>query len=426
MQCLIVSMPLFGMIRTWATFLTRRLFPAWALLWIWGTSPETTYAMQTQQPPGCVIVSRAESDTMQYAQNLWTPIVRAATGIDVSEIANAWLYRPLFAIRYESDGQTLRVQIEEIQENRRTPAVYPIVLTLEAGALGTTERFEATLNERMEEFTLPFPYRPRFVTVYPETRGLMESRISQPAAGWIAQLRHASLPEARFAAAQALRSLPPDPALILGLRSSFGEEPDIRVRAAIVQSMAHLASGGAAGRALSAAYEDASPEVRNTVFSSLNQALSSPALIALALRAAQTDPDQSVQAEAVRALAKMQAPEALQVARSALITPSQNEVIRIAGLDALGMLHAFVHGNEPEPETEKEAQAETDPAQTAQENISPEILGEALTEGLHFAAMTYPLRLRGAAKRLFLRIRQNEPAATYGAPRYLRHLHPCP
>ena len=417
-------MPLFGMIRTWAAFLTRWIFPAWALLWIWGTSPESTHAMQAQERPGCVVVSHAESDTMQYAQNLWTPIVRAATGIDVSEIANAWLYRPLFAIRYEIDGQVLRVHIEEIQENRRTPAVYPIVLTLEAGALGTTERFEVTLNERIEEFALPFPYRPRFVTVYPETQGLMESRISQPAAGWIAQLRHASLPEARFAAAQALRSLPPDPALMLGLRNAFDEESGVRVRTAIVQAMAHLASGGAADRALAAAYEDASPDVRNAVLASLNQTLSSPALIALALRAAQTDTDQSVQAEAVRALAKMQAPEALQVARSALITPSRNEIIRIAGLDALGTLHASAHGNEPE--TEEEAQAATDTVQTLQENISPEMLGEALTEGLHFAAMTYPLRLRSAAKRLFLRIRQNEPAATYGAPRYLRDLHPCP
>ena len=197
------------------------------------------------------------------------------------------------------------------------------------------------------------------------------------------------------------------------------------MRAAIVQATAHLASGGAADRALAAAYEDASPEVRNTVFASLNQTLSSPALIALALRAAQTDPDQSVQAEAVRALAKMRASDALQVARSALITPSRNEIIRIAGLDALGMLHAYAHSNEPETE-EEEAQAAIDSEQATEENISPKILGEALTEGLRFAEMTYPLRLRSAARRLFLRIRQNEPAATYGAPPYLRNLHTCP
>lgn len=424
MQCPIGPIPLLGVIRAWAVFLTRWIFPAWVMLWIWGARPETTRAMQAQQPPGCIVVSRAGSETMQYAKNLGGSIVRATTGIDVSAIANAWLYRPLFSIRYESDGQTLHVRIEEIQENKRTPATYPVILTLEAGALGTTERFEVTLNERVEEFALPFSYRPRFVAVHPEEQLLMESRTSQPAAGWVAQLRHASLPAARFAAAQALRSLPPDPALILGLRTSFGEEPDVRVRAAIVQSMAHLASGGAADRALAAAYEDALPEVRNAVFASLNQTLSSPALIALALRAAQTDPDQSVQAEAVRALAKMHASEALQVARSALITPSRNEVIRIAGLDALGMLHAYTHENEPE--TEEEAQAEIDTEQAPQENIPPGILGEALTEGLHLAEMTYPLRLRSAARRLFLRIRQNEPAATYGAPRYLHDLHPCP
>ncbi len=425
MRCPNVSTPLFGMIRIRAAFLMRRLFPVWALLLIWGIRPETTHTAQAQQRPECIVVSHAASDTMQYAQNIWTQIARATAGIDVSGIANAWLYRPLFAVRYESDSQTLHVRIEEVQESKRNPAVYPIDLTLEAGALGTTERFEVTLNERVEEFSLPFPYRPRFVAVYPEEQLLMESRTSQPAAGWIAQLRHASFPAARLVAAQALRSLPPDPALILGLRTSFGEEPETRVRAAIVQAMAHLASGGAADRALAAAYEDASPEVRNIVFASLNQTLSSPALIALALRAAQTDPDQSVQAEAVRALAKMRASDALQVARSALITPSRNEVIRIAGLDALGMLHAYAHGNEPETD-EEETQAAIDSEQATEENISPKILGEALTEGLRFAEMTYPLRLRSAARRLFLRIRQKEPAATYGAPPYLRDLRTCP
>ncbi len=412
------------MIRTSAALLARWIFRAGLLLWIWGTGPETTHAMQAQERPGCVIVAHAESDTMRYARDIWMQTVRATTGIDVSAIASTWLDRPLFSFRYESDGQMLHVRIEEIQENERNQAVYPIALTLEAGALGTTERFEVTLNERIEEFSLPFPYRPRFVAIQSEAHRFMEYRTSQPAAGWVAQLRHASFPAARFAAAQALRSLPPDPALILGLRTSFGEEPNVRVRAAIVQATAHLASGGAADRALAAAYEDALPEVRHAVLASLNRALSSPALIALALRAAQTDADPSVQAEAVRALARMRAPEALQVARSALITPSRNEIIRIAGLDALGMLHAYTHADEPE--TGEEAQAAIDTAQAPQENIPPRILGEALTEGLHFAEMTYPLRLRSAARRLFLRIRQNEPEATYGAPRYLRDLHPCP
>lgn len=424
MQYPIVSMPLSGRFRAGAAFLARRIFPAWAMLWTWGTSPESTHAMQAQQRPGCIVVSHVESDTMQYAQDIWRPLVRAATGIDVWEIANTWLNRPIFSFQYEGDGQMLRVRVEEIRENRRTPAIYPIALTLEAGALGTAERFEVTLNEQVEELALPFPYRPRFVAVYPEIQGGMETRIRQSAAGWIAQLRHASLPAARFAAAQALRSFPPDPALMLGLRNAFGEETDAGVRTAIVQSMARVASGGAADQALAAAYEDASPDVRNAVFASLNETLSGPASIALALRAAQTDPDQSVQAEAVRALARMQAFEALQVARSALITPSRNEVIRIAGLDALGALHASVYGNEPE--TEEEAQAATDSEQPLRENIPPKILGEGLAEGLRFAARTYPLRLRSAARRLFLRIRQNEPEATYGAPPFLRDLHPCP
>jgi HEAT repeat protein len=62
----------------------------------------------------------------------------------------------------------------------------------------------------------------------------------------------------------------------------------------------------------------------------------SPRTEALALRAAESDPENEVQAAAVRTLGFIEASSALGVARAALITPSRDDVIRIAGLDVLG------------------------------------------------------------------------------------------
>ncbi len=414
-----------GGMRARPAALLRRIALAGAFLAIQAPGPETARAMQEQPAPGCIVVSPAEPDRTPYAQSLQRQTVLAATGMDLLGMANAWLHRPAFAVRYESASQMLRVSIEEIPDSARTPATYPIQLALEAGALGVTERFDVTLRGPSEAFDLPFPYRPRFVAVRPEEPLPMQVRIDQSAAGWVAQLRHASFPASRLAAAEALRILPPDPALIIGLRTALGEEPSSRVRAAIAQSIARLALGGAADRALAAAYEDPSAEVRKAVFASLDQARASAALIALTLRAAQSDPDQAVQAEAVRALARMHASEALHVARSALITPSRGEIIRIAGLDALGTLHAYAHGDTSGEDAE-DAEDEQAAGEATRNEALPEIPAAALTEGLQFATSDGPLPLRKAARRLFLRIRQYEPTATYGAPFALRDLQPCP
>lgn len=398
--------------------LLRRIMLAAVLLTIQATGPEAAHAMQEQSAPECIVISPAEPDAMRQAWERQRQTVLAATGVDALGVANAWLRRPVFSVRHESVAGTLRVAIEEVPDALREPAAYPIPLVLEAGALGVTERFDVPLRGPSEAFDLPFPHRARFVAVRPEKPLPMEFRVEQTAAGWVAQLRHASSPAARLAAAEALRAFPPDPALVIGLRTALGEEPDPRVRAAMAQSIARLASGGAADRALAAAYEDPAPAVREAVFASLDETRSSAALIALALRAAQSDPDQAVQAEAVRALANMGAEEALLVARSALITPSRGEIIRIAGLDALGTLHAYA-------QAPVEDAAETASAATAPEE-PPEIPAEALTEGLQFWAPDWPLPLRNAARRLFLRIRRYEPTATYGAPASLHALRPCP
>ena len=411
--------------------LLRRLWLAWAFLTIPASGPDIARAMQEQPRPGCVIVSPAEPDEAPYAGEIPRSIARAATGIDVGGLADAWRRRPAFAVRYESDDRTLSVSVEEIQDSLRTPATWPIRLALEAGALGVAERFDVTLQAPSESFDLPFPHRPRFVAVRPAEPRPMRIQIDQPPSAWVAQLRHASFPEARLAAAEALQELPPDPALVIGLQAALSEEPDSRVRAAVARAIARLASGGTADRALAAAYEDLSPDVRKAVLASLGQALGEdearPALAALALRAAQSDPDPSVQAEAVRALAVLRAPEALLVARSALITPSPNEIIRIAGLDALGMLHAYVHSDASgEDAKDDPAAGEAEPEGASDEAAAPEIPDEALEEGVRFADRAYPLPLRSAARRLFLRIRRYEPMAAYGAPDHLHDLQPCP
>ena len=415
-----------GGMRARPAALLRRIALAGAFLAIQAPGPETARAMQEQPAPGCIVVSPAEPDRTPYAQSLQRQTVLAATGMDLLGMANAWLHRPAFAVRYESASQMLRVSIEEIPDSARTPATYPIQLALEAGALGVTERFDVTLRGPSEAFDLPFPYRPRFVAVRPEEPLPMQVRIDQSAAGWVAQLRHASFPASRLAAAEALRILPPDPALIIGLRTALGEEPSSRVRAAIAQSIARLALGGAADRALAAAYEDPSAEVRKAVFASLDQARGKRRIDCPnpARRAIRPGPGRAGGSGSGARQDACVGGVACGPFGPDHAVPGRNHS------DSQGLTRWERSTHTPHGDTSGEDAEDAEDEQAAGEatrnEALPEIPAAALTEGLQFATSDGPLPLRKAARRLFLRIRQYEPTATYGAPFALRDLQPCP
>jgi aminopeptidase N len=168
---------------------------------------------------------------------------------------------------------------------------------------------------------------------------LATTTVEQPARAWVAQLRNAPQPVARVRAARALAAFEDDPALLIGLRSSLENEDDALVRHAIVTTLDHLAPSSAIERTLLDAYEgEPASSVRRALLTALGDFPDAAAVADLAFQAAQEDESYYVQAEAVRTLARINAPSAEDVARSALVTPSFREVVRQAAFDALALL----------------------------------------------------------------------------------------
>lgn len=270
----------------------------------------------------------------------------ALTEANVAEFANQWIYgagHPILDVSYEPVDGGLYVRIEQVQQGELVPMAFDLDLTIDVGALGTTERFTVEIDERVEEAVLPFEGRPRFLAVDPDQSLLLDASVDQPASAWIAQLRYAPTASARGAAARALTGVDPDPALLLGLRSALEAETDAAVRAQILGAIAHVGNE-AAERALLAAFEDTSAVVRLAVLDVLPELQDRTHSSALAMSAAQRDPSDIVQARAVEALAELEANAAVGIARSALITPSDDGVVRAAGLHALSLLHRQAPG----------------------------------------------------------------------------------
>lgn len=267
----------------------------------------------------------------------------AASGESVDEFLQAWITSegyPELASSYSATGDTLYVTIEQRQLGENVPEVYDLELGLEAGALGTAQTFDARLDELRKTFALPFSADPRFVVIDHDMRYLMEVRMEQSLSSWIAQLRGAASATGRLAAARGVAQRRGDPDVLIGLRSALAGESDPYVKAAILDVIRELSQSEAAQRALISAYDDSSAVVRLAALNALAAYPASPEIEQIGLRAANEDPVAAVQAAAVELLASVRSARAQEVARAALITPSHDDVIRRAGLRALGLIDA--------------------------------------------------------------------------------------
>jgi aminopeptidase N len=239
---------------------------------------------------------------------------------------------------YSRERDTLFVTVEQQQIDKGVPEVYELQIALEVGTLSGSERFDVHLDELRERTAIVIPADPRFVVIDPDSRYLMRTSMEQSLSSWIAQLRTASTPAGRLAAAGAIARRRGHPDVLLGLRSALSQEASPYVKASILDVISTLSASDAAERALLSAYEDTSAIVRRAALQSLGTYTGSPSVEALALRAANSDSVHGVQGAAVEMLARIGSSDALDVARAALITPSPAGIIQRAGLRALRQL----------------------------------------------------------------------------------------
>ena len=270
-------------------------------------------------------------------------IVEDVTGEDVDAFFAQWIAaagHPILDVRYtyDADEGALIITVAQQQEGYLVPEVFRTNLVLEAHTLTDAHRFEVTLEADSQMFTVPLSVRPRFLLFDPDHDVLAEVQVHQPARAWMGQLRHAPQPVNRILAARALTTFADDPALLVGLRSAVREEPSAAVRKAIAETISHFPPSMATQRLLIGMMDDQDAIVRTAVLNALGVYENIEPVQDLAFQAAQNDPSYTVQAEAVKTLARTASPIALDVARSALITPSHRDIIRRAAFEVLPLL----------------------------------------------------------------------------------------
>lgn len=270
-------------------------------------------------------------------------VLEQVAGQSLGDFFDQWVYSaglPVLdaAYSFEPDRDALALSIEQVQDGDWVRGAFEVSFAAEVHTLLGVERRDLTLTRAEQQTALPAAMRPRFVLLDPDLEVLRDLRLDQPATAWVAQLRYAPLPQHRLQAAQALHAFLDDPALFIGLRSALQGETDPAVRAAILNLLGTLPPSSAAEQMILDACTDEAPTVRIAALNALGRYEGSTEATRCARQRAQSDRSYQVQAAAVRALADLKAPGAVDIVRSALVTPSHGDVIRQAALAVVDSL----------------------------------------------------------------------------------------
>ncbi|MFT5515134.1 MAG: aminopeptidase N [Rhodothermales bacterium] len=254
----------------------------------------------------------------------------------VSAIFDTWVFgagHPEITVEslHDVESETLHLRALQTQDGPLVPATFRFRTEAEWLPFGGPARETLQVEETEQEWAIPSIVGPRYAIIDPE--GLVVADITLPGdlASLSAQLRYGSA-STRLRAARKLAAFGNDPAVGLSIRLTFASETSPEVRAELMRAAGAMPSSGSAHELLEQGLGDPDHRVRVEAIRALRGLYAAGEADVLFEQVAQGDTVQWVQAEAVLS---MTGPGAEALARAALITASDGDVIFKAGWKVL-------------------------------------------------------------------------------------------
>ncbi len=153
--------------------------------------------------------------------------VEFVTGRDMNWFFNQWFFdqgHPELIISYEQEGGTVMVNIEQVQNPERMPAIFQLPLKIDVYTDEGVEQHEVFVNRREQLLTFNYSGILQNVNVDAQKTLVGEKADRKPVSWFVHQLEHAPLFLDRMEAVQRLGSLAPDhqhrAALVKGLHDA--------------------------------------------------------------------------------------------------------------------------------------------------------------------------------------------------------------
>ena len=260
---------------------------------------------------------------------------------DLGNFFDTWVYaagHPVISLSYRFDPGSEQTDLELIQHQNGplVPETFVFDAAFQYSTLAETNSVTLRVDERQRTTRIPTGIAPRFI--HPDALATVPLDFAEPPgkADLVSQLRYSMDAASTIRSLHLLSASSLDPALLLGLRSAIAAGTDPAILAEAAPVLGRMAPSSSALNQLMEWTRHEDPRVRASAVRALAAFSGSSEAYDAALAVANAGFEAGELSAAVETLALLRPERAWTVLRSALVTPSDGEMVRITALALIG------------------------------------------------------------------------------------------
>lgn len=267
--------------------------------------------------------------------------LETASREDLGEFFDVWVYsagHPVVSLSYNFDSSTeeTSMRLTQHQEGALVPSSFVFDVAFQYSTLAETNSVTIRVSDRERSTNIPTGIAPRFI--HPDAFATVPLDFSEPPSrnDLVSQLRYSLDEGSTIRSLHLLEQATPDPSLLLGLRSAIGPDAQPAVLAEATSLLAGMAPSASALNQLLTWTSNPDGRVRSAAIRGLSHFPDASEAYDAALRMANEGKSAGELSAAVYTLVTLRPSSGWTVLRSALVTPSEGEQVRITALNLIG------------------------------------------------------------------------------------------
>ena len=244
----------------------------------------------------------------------------------------------MISLSYQFDPGSEQTDLEltQHQEGLLVPETFVFDAAFQYSTLAETNSVTLRVDERERATRIPTGIAPRFI--HPDALATVPLDFAEPPgkSDLISQLRYSMDAASTIRSLHLLSASNLDPALLLGLRAAITVDTDPAVLAETAPVLGRMAPSSSAQAQLIEWTGHEDPRVRASAVRALSSFAGSAEAWNAALAVANAGSEAGELAAAVETLSRLRPEQAWTILRSALVTPSEGELVRITALSLIG------------------------------------------------------------------------------------------
>lgn len=259
---------------------------------------------------------------------------------DLGSFFDTWVYaagHPVISLSYQYDpnSENTNLQLKQHQEGQLVPETFVFDAAFQYSTLAETNSITLRVDERERRTQIPTGIAPRFI--HPDALATvpLDFATPPPENDLVSQLRYSMDATSTIRSLRLLAGSAVDPSMLLGLRSLVTNTTEPAILAAAAPVLAKMAPSSSALNLLISWTTHEDTRVRASAVQALMAFSDAPEAFDAALAVANTGGDAHELAAAVQTLVALRPGSAWPIIRSALVTESEGDLVRIQALELI-------------------------------------------------------------------------------------------